>query len=108
MIYSTLEQAQEAMNQLSGSADIQGLEPVQQAQYHAYEQIVEQFGKYDWSTGASGSHYTPETLNPFINEGLICANCSFYYEGACEIVQGNINPNAICKFWIIPENKLGA
>ena len=67
--------------------------------------IVEQFGMYDQSTDANGSHYAPEEANPFIQEGLICGNCVFFEGGgACEIVQGEIAANAVCKLWVIPES----
>lgn len=105
MIYTTLEQAQQALG--NNTPNVQGLEPVQIAQYRALEAQVEQFGKYDWGIGPSGSHYTPADNNPFVTEGLICANCAFYEQGACEVVQGVIDPLAICKFWIIPADKLG-
>jgi hypothetical protein len=38
-----------------------------------------------------------------------CSNCVFF-RGAkkCEIVRGNIEPEGVCKFWIIPENLLPA
>lgn len=108
MIYATYDEALMAMNSEQDQPNVQGLEPVQVAQYTALESIVESFGQFDWSTGPSGSHYTPADLNPFINEGLVCSNCAFYEAGLCEIVQGNIEPNAICKFWIIPASKLGA
>lgn len=69
--------------------------------------IVAQFGLYDQGTGANGAHYAPEEANPFINDGLICGNCVFFEGGgACEIVAGEIAPNAVCKLWVIPENLL--
>jgi hypothetical protein len=35
---------------------------------------------------------------------LICANCVYFIGGgACEIVAEKIEPEAICKLWIIPE-----
>jgi dsRNA-specific ribonuclease len=41
---------------------------------------------------------------PFKEEGLMCSNCVFYIGGgACEIVKGKIEPEAICKLWIIPQ-----
>lgn len=81
------------------------LSPMQSAQYEAYEDIVEKFGKFDQSAGRNGSHYAPADKNPFKNDGLICANCVFYEGGrGCEIVSGTIEPEAICKLWIIPEN----
>lgn len=83
------------------------LSPMQSAQYDAYEDIVEKFGKFDQSAGRNGAHYAPEDKNPFIKDGLVCSNCVFYEGGqGCEIVSGQIHPNAICKLWIIPEHLL--
>jgi len=103
MIYATLSEAEAAMGI---SSDNQQLSPVQQALYQSYERIVKVYGPFDWSTGAQGSHYAPAEANPFKAEGLVCSNCVYYANNACEIVQGVIDPNAICKFWIIPENRL--
>lgn len=76
----------------------------QRAQYEGYEAIVEEYGVFDQSTGADGAHYASADKNPFKEEGMICANCVFYQGGGgCEIVSGDIEPNAICKLWIIPE-----
>jgi hypothetical protein len=84
------------------------LSPMQSAQYEGYEDIVEKYGKFDQSAGRNGAHYASAEKNPFKNEGLICANCVFYEGGqGCEIVSGQIEPNAICKLWIIPENLIG-
>jgi HK97 family phage prohead protease len=60
---------------------------------------------FDQGTGAQGAHYMAD--NPFAAEGLACSNCAFY-DGprACEIVAGDIDPEAVCKFWIIPETLL--
>lgn len=75
----------------------------QVAQYDALENVAEIFGKWDQSTGPDGAHYVAES--PFSAEGLVCANCAFY-EGprGCEIVSGDIDPAAVCKMWIIPED----
>lgn len=76
----------------------------QQAHYEALEAIAEEYGKWDQSAGADGAHYAPAEANPFKEAGMICANC-VYYEGGrgCEIVSGEIEPEAICKLWIINE-----
>ena len=72
--------------------------------YESYESATEEFGLFDKSTKGNGAHYAPAASNPFKNEGLICCNCAFFIDGnACEIVKGNIEPEAICKLWIIPE-----
>ena len=80
----------------------------QREQYTALESIANRYGKWDATTGADGAHYAPAANNPFISEGLVCANCVFYEQGGqCEIVNGtlpggNVEPNAVCKLWIIP------
>ena len=65
--------------------------------------IVETFGQFDQTSGPDGSHYS--AVSPFSDKGLMCQNCVFYCGGrACELVKGDIDPNAVCKFWVIPAN----
>lgn len=92
------------------SRDAEGLYPLgprQNAIYDDLEEIVDIFGQFDQGIGADGAHYAGPDVNPFAAEGMVCSNCAFY-EGprACEIVAGDIDPNAICKFWVIPETLL--
>lgn len=81
------------------------LTPMQNALYEAYEIVVEAFGMFDKTSGPRGAHYITATDNVFAEQGLMCANC-VYYEGGqkCEIVEGQIDPMAVCKLWIIPEH----
>lgn len=77
--------------------------------YEYYEDVVEEFGKFDQTAKANGAHYAPAALNPFKEEGMICGNCVYFIGGGyCEIVSGKIESNAICKLWIIPENLIKA
>lgn len=78
----------------------------QQAIYDMVEQHVALWGQFDQSSGPDGAHYM--TDNPFMGEGLACANCA-YYEGtrACELVAGDIAPDALCKWWVIPTDLIG-
>jgi len=71
--------------------------------------VVEAFGQFGRGIDSEGSHYTPAEANPFKSTGLICRNCAFFSEdsGACAIVSGNIEPEAICKFWVIENEDLG-
>lgn len=80
--------------------------PRQKALYEDLEEVAELFGKFGQGTDSEGAHYVEQS--PFAEEGMICANCAFY-EGplACEIVEGRIDPSAICKFWVIPNELLG-
>jgi len=61
------------------------------------ESIVYEYG--EWSK--SDAHYLE--MNPFADQGMICANCCAY-EGprGCEWVDGDIDPMALCKLWVIP------
>lgn len=89
---------------IEGLADMveMGLNPRQFVMYETLEQIAEEFGLWNQGAGADGAHYMAE--NPFVSEGLNCANCVFYEGGRkCEIVEGDIAPTAICKLWIIRE-----
>jgi hypothetical protein len=86
--------------------DEKGLNGRQFAMYEFYEEVVEQFGIFNQGDGANGAHYVAES--PFKDSGLICGNCVFYEGGqVCEIVEGRIAPNGICKLWIINEELLG-
>lgn len=77
------------------------LSPQNQSLYDAQEQIVREKGR--WSQ--ADSHY--QERNPFASRGILCRNCVYYEEGgSCEIVKGSIRPDAICKLWIIPEERL--
>jgi len=104
-------------------ADVRAVEPVedvttarQDALVSEYVSIAEKYGPFNSGTGADGAHYAPADANPFAAEGLVCGNCELYQpisdtEGRCAVVQGplvdgQIEPNAICKLWVIPEGKL--
>jgi hypothetical protein len=76
----------------------------QKMMYETYQSIVEMHGMFNQTSKADGSHYAPGELNPFKKEGLICGHCVFFEGGGgCELVSGKIDPNGICKLWIIPE-----
>ena len=78
----------------------------QVAMYDMYEGIVEMYGVFDKGIGANGAHYIEAEGNPFKAEGMACKNCVFYLANRCEIVDGDIEEDALCKMWIIPESAL--
>jgi len=81
------------------------LNETQSAIYEFLESLTETVGKFNKGCGANGAHYMED--NPFVDEGLMCANCIFYEGGGgCEIVEGQIDHMALCKFWVIPEDLL--
>jgi hypothetical protein len=76
----------------------------QKMMYELYEEVVEMHGKFNQTAKANGAHYAPASANPFKDKGMACANCVYFIGGGgCEIVSGKIEPMAICKLWIIPE-----
>jgi HK97 family phage prohead protease len=95
------------MNERNGEEGIYPVTPRQLAQYEAIESVVDLFGPYTQGVGADGSHYVAES--PFADEGMVCSSCIFY-EGprGCEVVEGDIAPEGICKLWIIPAELLPA
>ena len=78
-----------------------GLNERQDDQAEAYCMIVEEYGQFDQSSGPDGAHYAPGDKNPFKSDGLICENCIFFEGNACHLVSGEIDPQGICKLWII-------
>ena len=77
------------------------LTPRQREMIDCASDVVETFGEYSQDAGPEGAHYAP--VSPFANEGLLCQNC-VYYRGprGCGLVAGDIDPNGICKLWVIP------
>jgi HK97 family phage prohead protease len=83
------------------------LTPRQKALAEAYEQVTEDFGRFDQTIGPDGAHYIVADDNPFVEEGMACSNCvAFRGGGACEWVQGEIQPEGLCKLWVIAADKL--
>ena len=77
----------------------------QKSQAEDLAELSLEYGQFKQDTGADGAHYAPASANPFKADGLVCCNCVFYNEETeqCQIVEGTIEPEAICKLWIIPE-----
>jgi len=87
--------------------DLYPTTPRQTFMQDATENVVEVFGKFDQSAGPEGAHYAPADANPFKAEGLMCQNCVFFQgPRGCEVVAGDIDPEAVCKLWVIPGNLL--
>lgn len=77
------------------------LTPRQKEMVDGYVEVEELFGPFDQGIGPDGAHYV--AASPFAAEGLLCQNCVFYRgPRGCGIVSGDIDPNGICKLWVIP------
>lgn len=81
----------------------------QQEQAENQATVALEYGMYNQSSDADGAHYAPAADNPFKTDGLICNHCVFYNEvnNQCQIVEGMIEPEGVCKLWVIPESYLG-
>lgn len=98
------KQAKAAIKPLVSEVDdavLELLTPRQKELVDGYIEVEELFGPFDQGTGPDGAHYVP--ASPFASEGLLCQNCVFYRgPRGCGIVSGDIDPNGICKLWVIP------
>lgn len=80
------------------------LTPRQKEMVDDYSEVEELFGPFDQGIGPDGAHYV--AASPFKSEGLLCQNCVFYRgPRGCGIVSGDIDPNGICKLWVIPSGR---
>ena len=79
------------------------LSPANLAYAESLEGIVDEFGPWPQG-GPDGAHYIE--VSPFAERGMKCSNCIFFEAGACEVVQGSISENGVCKLWVIPEGKM--
>ena len=84
---------------------LEQLTPRQREIIDGYADVEETFGPWDQTSGPDGSHYV--AVSPFAQQGMVCQNCVFYRgPRGCGIVSGDIDPNAICKLWVIPASRI--
>jgi signal peptide peptidase SppA len=77
------------------------LTPRQKEMVDSYCDVEEIFGMFKQDSSPDGAHYS--AVSPFASSGLLCQNCVFYRgPRGCGLVEGDIDPNAICKLWVIP------
>ena len=103
------EEGDKLKQMLEGFAEMheKGLAPRQFFMYELFEQMADEFGVWNQGIGADGAHYVAES--PFAEQGMMCSNCVFYEGGQrCEIVEGQIAPEGICKLWVISEKLLAS
>lgn len=92
----------------STTKSLNAFSPRQRMIAAALIEVVHEEGKFDWGMLDAGAHYVDAASNPFLAENVRCEECIFYQSAsACAIVQGVIDPNAICKFWVIPSSEIG-
>lgn len=69
--------------------------------------ISAKLGPWDKGIGEDGAHYMSPAQNAFRASGMVCHNCAFWREGGgCAVVNGKVEPEGLCKLWVIPEDKL--
>ena len=78
----------------------------QKAQSRALYRIARDYGHCTKSTVPEGAHYVVAQHNPFKKEGVRCDVCIFFDDNHCDIVKGSIEPDAMCKLWVIPQSEL--
>jgi HK97 family phage portal protein len=89
------------VEQKQARAEARELSPQDEKLEEAQQEIAEEDGK--WSK--ESAHYIAS--NPFAGRGIKCHNCTHYVEeGGCKVVSGPIAGDAICKLWVIPQEKI--
>jgi signal peptide peptidase SppA len=77
------------------------LTPRQKEMVDSYCDVEETFGMFKQDSSPDGAHYS--AVSPFAGSNLFCQNCVFYRgPRGCGLVEGDIDPNGICKLWVIP------
>jgi len=84
-----------------------GLSDRQKALSRALYRIAREEGPWKRDMRSEGAHYIEGQHNPFKKEGIRCDVCVFYDDRRCDIVKGSIEPDAMCKLWVIPQRELG-
>ena len=72
----------------------------EKALYAAYEAVAGQYGEFT----PAEAHYMGGDDNPWNAQGMNCANCVFFEGGGgCEILTEQVEPEGLCKLWVIPQ-----
>lgn len=81
------------------------ISPFNEQLYKMHYKIVDKLGKFDRGVKEGGAYYIEK--NPFISHGLQCCNC-LHWQGnnICAVVKGSIKPNAVCRLWVIPDERM--
>ena len=81
------------------------LNPRQIMLVEAYEKVVEMHGPFTQAADGNGAHYIAAADNVFAEAGIKCSNCVFFRGGnKCEVMEGEVEPEAACKLWVIDGN----
>jgi hypothetical protein len=71
---------------------------------------LQTYGYFDRGIGSNGIQYLNAEQNPFKEQSLECEYCAFYYlesdKPRCELIQGDIDNEGWCKFWIISDEDI--
>ncbi len=64
-------------------------------------------GQFPRDSSVEGADYKPSGMNPRLAEGIACANCVFFRSPtSCIIVRGKVDSSGICRFYVIPPEKV--
>jgi len=71
----------------------------------AMNAIVTRYGPFELGDDANGCDYRDAEENK-PNYGKCCCECAFYRGGGCSIVNGQVDPMGVCRFWLISDYTL--
>lgn len=69
--------------------------------------ITAKTGQFPRDGSVEGADYKPSGMNPRLQEGISCSNCVFFRSPtSCIIVRGKVDSSGICRFYVIPPEKV--
>lgn len=71
----------------------------------ALNAIVTRYGPFELGDDANGCDYKDGEENT-PHYGKCCSECAFYRGGGCAIVNGQVDPHGLCRFWLISDKSL--
>lgn len=98
------EKREEPVEETSSEPTAGTLSPNNYDLYERCDQIVEENGLWP-QEGPRGCQYQQRSLHG--SQGIKCENCVFYNsDNSCDIVEGEVRAEGVCRFWQIPEERL--
>ena len=71
--------------------------------------IVAKVGPFSRDAGSEGAGYVEAAKNTGAAAGFACGNCAFWRAtGGCTILAGKVERGGVCRFHIIPQDRLVA
>lgn len=69
--------------------------------------VTAKMGQFSRDAGSEGAGYVVASANYGAPQGFRCENCAFFRgPKACLVVKGIVDRGGICRFYVIPQDRL--